>query len=51
MGCDAGTRLHVQIQVGNTQIESRGRHRGRNGKTKCTLGGAECESALRVSSV
>ena len=38
-----------KIRLGTHRLnEKLGRYRGRNGKTKCTLCGAECESVVHV---
>ena len=42
---DAGSRLLVKFSAGmNGLSEELRRHRGREGKKECLLGGAECES-------
>ena len=46
---DAGTRLLFKFRSGTHGInEELGRHRGREGKSECTLRGAECESVVHV---
>ena len=43
---DAGTRLLFKFRSGLN--EELGRHRGTEGKSECTLCGAECESVVHV---
>ena len=46
---DAGTRLLFKFRSGTHGLnEELGRHRGREGKSECTLCGAECESVVHV---
>ena len=46
---DAGTRLLFKFRSGTHGLnEELGRHRGREGKSACTLCGAECESVVHV---
>ena len=46
---DAGTRLLFKFRSGMQGLnEELGRHRGREGKSECTLCGAECESMVHV---
>ena len=46
---DAGTRLLFKFRSGTHGLnEELGRHRGRNGRTKCVLCGDECESVVHV---
>ena len=46
---DAGTRLLFKFMLGTHGLnEDLGRHRGRDGKSECTLCGAECESVAHV---
>ena len=46
---DAGTRLLFKFRSGTHGLnEGLGRHRGREGKSECTLCGAECESVVHV---
>ena len=46
---DAGTRLVFKLRSGTHGLnEELGRHRGREGKSACTLCGAECESIVHV---
>ena len=46
---DAGTRLLFKFRSGTHGLnEELGRHRGREGKSECTLCGAECESMVHV---
>ena len=46
---DAGTRLLFKFRSGTHGLnEEVGRYRGREGKSECTLCGAECESVVHV---
>ena len=45
---DAGTRLLFKFRSGTHGLRELGRHRGREGKLKCTFCGAECESVVHV---
>ena len=46
---DAGTRFLFKFWSETHELnEELGRHRGRNGKTGCTLCDAECESVVHV---
>ena len=46
---DAGTTLLFKCRSGTRGLsEELGRHRGREGKSECTLCGAECESVVHV---
>ena len=46
---DAGTRLLLKFRSGMRGLNDElGRHRGREGKSECTLCGAECESVVHV---
>ena len=43
--CDAGSRLLFKFRSGTHDLnEELGRHRGREGKTECSLCGNECEN-------
>ena len=43
--CDAGSRLLFKFRSGTHGLnEELGRHRGREGKTECSLCGDECEN-------
>ena len=47
--CDAGSRLLFKFRSGTHGLnEELGRHRGREGKTKCSLCGNECENVSHV---
>ena len=47
--CDAGSRLLFQFRSGMHGLnEELGRHRGREGKTECSLCGDECENVSHV---
>ena len=45
---DAGTRLLFIMSGTHGLTEELGRHRRREGKSECTLCGAECESVVHV---
>ena len=46
---DAGTTLLLKFMSGTHGLnEELGKHRGREGKSECTLCGAECESVVHV---
>ena len=46
---DAGTRLLFKFRSGTHGLNDElGRHRDREGKSECVLGGAECESVVHV---
>ena len=46
---DARTRVLFKFWSGTHGLnEELGRHRGRNGRTECVLGGDECESVVHV---
>ena len=46
---DAGTRLLFKFRSGMHGLnEELGRHRGREGKSECSLCGAQCESVVHV---
>ena len=47
--CDAGSRLLFKFRSGTHGLnEELGRHRGREGKTECSLCGNECENVSHV---
>ena len=47
--CDAGSRLLFKFRSGTHGLnEELGRHRGREGKTECSLCGDECENVSHV---
>ena len=47
--CDAGSRLLFKFRSGTQGLnEELGRHRGREGKTECSLCGNECENVSHV---
>ena len=47
--CDAGSRFLFKFRSGMHGLnEEVGRHRGREGKTKCSLCGDECENVSHV---
>ena len=47
--CDAGNRLLFKFRSGTHGLnEELGRHRGREGKTKCSLCGDECENVSHM---
>ena len=47
--CDAGSRLLFMFRSGTHGLnEELGRHRGREGKTECSLCGNECENVSHV---
>ena len=47
--CDAGSRLIFKFRSGTHCLnEELGRHRGREGKTECSLCGDECENVSHV---
>ena len=47
--CDAGSRLLFKFRLGMHGLnEEFGRHRGREGRTKCSLCGDECENVSHV---
>ena len=47
--CDAGSRLLFKFRSGTHGVnEELGRHRGREGKTECSLCGNECEKVSHV---
>ena len=47
--CDAGSRLLLKFRSGTHGLnEELSRHRGREGKTKRSLGGNECENVSHV---
>ena len=47
--CDAGNRLLFKFRSGTHSLnEELGRHRGREGKTECSLCGNECENVSHV---
>ena len=47
--CDAGSRLLFKFGSGTHDLnEELGRHRGREGKTECSLCGNECENVSHV---
>ena len=47
--CDAGSRLLFKFRSGTHGLnEKLGRHRGREGKTECSLCGDECENVSHV---
>ena len=47
--CDAGSRLLFKFRSGTHVLnEELGRHRGREGKTECSLCGNECENVSHV---
>ena len=47
--CDAGSRLLFKFRSGTHSLnEELGRHRGRKGKTECSLCGNECENVSHV---
>ena len=47
--CDAGSRLLFKFRSGTHGLnEELGRHRGREGKTECSLCGDECENVRHV---
>ena len=47
--CDAGSRLLFKFRLGTHGLnEELGRHRGREGKTECSLCGDECENVSHV---
>ena len=47
--CDAGSRLLFKFRSGTHDLnEELGRHRGREGKTECSLCGNECENVSHV---
>ena len=49
MECGAGSRLLFKFRSGTHNLnEELGRHRGREGKTKCSLCGNECEKVSHV---
>ena len=50
--CDAGSRLLFKFRSGMHGLnEELGRHRGREGKTECSLCGDECENVSHVFSI
>ena len=47
--CDAGSTLLFKFRLGTHGLnEELGRHRGREGKTECSLCGDECENVSHV---
>ena len=48
--CDAGSKLLFKFRSGTHSLnEELGRHRGRQGKTECSLCGNECENVSHAS--